>query len=161
MEEYKMKILVGCLYHETNTFNPFPTNTSDFVLHEGEEAAKRVASTEVFRNFGADVIPSIYATGLSSGIVKKETYRYFADKILDVLKENRDIDGMWFHLHGAMVVEEVGSGELALLKEIRELVGYEIPISLTLDIHANISEEMQMYVNIVRAYRTVPHVDQP
>lgn len=155
-----MKILVGCLYHETNTFNPFPTNISDFVLHEGEEAAKRVASTEVFRDSGAEVIPSIYATGLSSGIVKKEAYRYFADKILDVLKENREIDGLWFHLHGAMVVEEIGSGELALLKEIRELVGYEISISLTLDIHANISEEMQKYVNIVRAYRTVPHVDQ-
>lgn len=161
MEEYKMKILVGCLYHETNTFNPFPTSAGDFVLHEGEEAAKRVASTEVFRDFGAKVIPSIYATGLSSGIVKKEAYRYFADKLLGVLKENRDIDGIWLHLHGAMIVEEIGSGELALLKEVRELIGYDIPISLTLDIHANISEEMQKYVNIVRSYRTVPHVDQP
>jgi len=26
MGEYKRKIIVECLYHETNTFNPFPTN---------------------------------------------------------------------------------------------------------------------------------------
>lgn len=155
-----MKVLVGCLYHETNTFNPFATNTSDFVLLEGEQAAERVASTEVLRKRGAEVIPSIYATGLSSGIVKKETYRYFADKMLAVIKKEPQIDGIWLHLHGAMVVAEIGSGELALIKEIRECIGEEIPISLTLDIHANISKELHKHVNIVRSYRTVPHVDQ-
>jgi microcystin degradation protein MlrC len=156
-----MKIVTGCLYHETNTFNPFPTSVDDFVLVEGNEVVNRLASTEVFKEQGVEIIPSIYATALSSGTVKKEAYRYFADKFLSVLEKNKDIDGIWLHLHGSMVVEEIGSGELALLKEIRECIGFDIPISLTLDIHGNLAEDFHQYVNIVYSYRTVPHVDQP
>src|SRR5690625_4585464 len=155
-----MKILTGCLYHETNTFNPFLTTRDDFVLYEGDEVKQRLASTKVFEENSINIVPSIHATALSSGIVKLETYHYFARKIISVIKKNRDIDGIWLHLHGAMVVESLGSGELALLKEIRRYIGYEVPISLTLDIHGNISEQFHKYVNIVYSYRTVPHVDQ-
>ncbi|GAB3063898.1 M81 family metallopeptidase [Virgibacillus ainsalahensis] len=156
-----MKIITGCLYHETNTFNTFSTSVDDFVLVEGKEVENRLASTQVLKDNGAEIIPSIYATALSSGTVRKEAYRYFADKFLSVIKENRDIDGIWLHLHGSMVVEEIGSGELALLKEIREHIGHDIPISLTLDIHGNLADDFHKYVNIVYSYRTVPHVDQP
>lgn len=155
-----MKIVVGCLYHETNTFNPFLTSTDDFVLVEGDKAAERLASTAVFQEHGIEVVPTIYATALSSGIVKQETYRYFANKIVAVLQQHSAIDGIWLHLHGAMVVEGIGSGELALLKEIRACVGKDIPISITLDIHGNIAKDFYKYVNIVCSYRTVPHVDQ-
>lgn len=156
-----MKILTGCLYHETNTFNPFKTTKNDFVLVEGEEIKSRLASTEVFVENKVNIVPSIYATALSTGIVEKETFDYFADKMISVIENNRDIDGIWLHLHGAMVVEDVGSGELALLKKIRDCIGYDIPISLTLDIHGNLAEEFHKYVNIVYSYRTVPHTDQP
>lgn len=155
-----MKILTGFLYHETNTFNPFKTTEDDFVLVEGEDIKNRLASTEVFENETVNIVPSIYATALSSGIVTKKAYNYFADKILSILRNNLDVDGIWLHLHGSMIVEEIGSGELDLLKKIRECIGYETPISLTLDIHGNISDEFYNYVNIVYSYRTVPHTDQ-
>lgn len=156
-----MKIMTGCLYHETNTFNPFPTSIEDFVFVEGDGVKDRLASTEVFKHNNVSIVPSIYATALSSGLVSKKAYRFFADKFLSVLERNEDLDGIWLHLHGSMVVEGIGSGELALLKEIRACIGYDIPISLTLDIHGNLSEDLHKYVNIVYSYRTVPHVDQP
>ncbi|MBS4206646.1 M81 family metallopeptidase [Bacillus sp. FJAT-50079] len=156
-----MKIVVGCLYHESNTFNPFYTHSSDFVLIEGEEVLDRLASTQVFKEAGMEVIPSIYAVGLSSGIVTEEAYRYFANKILEVIKNEGDIDGIWLHLHGSMTVENIGSGEWQLIKEIRQIVGDEVPISLALDIHGNLPSDLVDNVNIIRSYRTVPHVDQP
>ncbi|MFD2209580.1 M81 family metallopeptidase [Virgibacillus halophilus] len=155
-----MKVVVGGLYHESNTFNPFSTSEKDFVLVEGEEMLNRVESTSVFKKAGFEIVPSIHAFGLSSGMVTESAYRYFADKLLAVLKNEKDIDGIWLHLHGAMTVERIGSGELQLLKEMREIVGYDIPISLALDIHGNNAVELEKYVNIVRAYRTVPHTDQ-
>lgn len=155
-----MKIVVGCFYHETNTFNPFSTRVNDFVYLEGEAVLERLGASEVFEKRGATLIPSVYATALSSGEVTNETYRFFADKILEKLKEESDVVGVWLHLHGSMVVEGLGSGELALMKEIREIVGDEVQISLTLDIHANIALDFHEYVNIVRSYRTVPHEDQ-
>lgn len=155
-----MKIVVGGLFHESNTFNPFLTGVDAFNLFEGDDVLDKIACTDVFKEAGATIIPTIHAFGLPSGVVKKEVYRYFADKILDVLEKETDIDGIWLHLHGAMIVEEVGSAELQLLKEIRKIVGHEIPISLTLDAHANNTTELVDYANIIRAYRTAPHVDQ-
>jgi microcystin degradation protein MlrC len=140
-----MKVLTGCVYHETNTFNPNKTNLKNFVLDEGNSINERLASTEVFNENKVEVIPSIYATALSSGIVTYETFRYLSDKILSIVKTNQDIDGVWLHLHGSMVVENIGSGDLQLLKEVREVIGDGIPISLTLDIHANIPKELSKY----------------
>ncbi|MEI3606500.1 M81 family metallopeptidase [Pseudogracilibacillus sp. SE30717A] len=155
-----MKIIIGGLYHESNTFNPMLTEKDHFSIVEGNQVYDRVCSTQVFREEGATVIPSIYATALSSGVVSEKTYRYFSDKILTVVKKEADIDGIWLHLHGSMTVENIGSGELQLLKEIREIVGFDIPISLTMDIHGNNTDELKDYANIIRAYRTVPHIDQ-
>lgn len=154
-----MKVLAGCFYHETNTFNPIWTHKEDFVLVEGDAVLDRLYGVAALREQQVDVIPGIYATGLSSGIVTKSTFEFFANKLLDVLRKT-EVDGIWLHLHGSMVVEDVGSGELALIKQIREIVGSQLPISLTLDIHGNIPEELSQMVNIVRAYRTVPHTDQ-
>ncbi|GIP36106.1 M81 family metallopeptidase [Paenibacillus sp. J2TS4] len=154
-----MKVLVGCFYHETNTFNPQPTHKEDFVFVEGDAVLDRLHSVAALRMQQVDVIPGIYATGLSSGIVTKSTFDFFAQKLLAVLQDT-EVDGIWLHLHGSMVVEGIGSGELELIKQIRAFVGSQIPISLTLDIHGNIPEELSQLVNIVRAYRTVPHTDQ-
>lgn len=155
-----MKVMIGGLYHESNTFNPFPTDENHFVFVEGIQVLERVCSTKVFNNANVEIIPSIYATALSSGIVTEKAYRFFADKIISTLEDSPDINGIWLHLHGAMTVENIGSAELQLLKEIREVVGFQIPISLTLDIHGNIPPELMRYANIIRAYRTVPHTDQ-
>ena len=47
------------------------------------------------------------------------------------------VDGIWLYLHGAMEVEHIGSGELALLRMVRERVSFNVPIALALDFHAN------------------------
>lgn len=155
-----MRVLVGCFYHETNTFNPQPTTIDDFVVVEGAEVLERVQSTNVFKENNVEVVPSIYASGLSSGIVEKKTFETLLNKIVSILKTDTKIDGIWLHLHGSMIVEGIGSGELALIKEIRSYIKENLPISLTLDIHGNIPKELSEHVNIVRSYRTVPHIDQ-
>lgn len=155
-----MKVFVGSFYHEATTFNPYLTEIDDFTFIEGVKSLERFASTKIFKDEGIEIVPSIYATAISSGILTEQTYCYFADRLIAKLKEVTNIDGIWLHLHGSMEVENLGSGELALLKEIREVCGFDIPISLTLDFHANLKNEFHQYVNIVRSYRTVPHVDQ-
>jgi len=155
-----LKVLVGCIYHESNTFNPFPTDLSDFVIIENNEMLNKIASVQTFKNYGFEVIPSIFASGLPSGTVKKKAFFYIIEKVIKKLEKEPDINGIWFHLHGSMNVEDIGSGELTLLKTIREVVGNNVPISITLDIHANIPDELHKYANIIRSYRTVPHTDQ-
>lgn len=155
-----MRIIVGNWYQESTTFNPIVMDERSFVFFEGEESKYRVAATEALEKRGIEVIPTIYATAISGGCVTEGAYRFFADKIINVLKREKDIYGIWLHLHGAMEVVNIGSGEAALLKEIREIVGDEIPISLTLDLHGNIDPDVPKLANIIRGYRTAPHTDQ-
>src|SRR5690625_3301406 len=155
-----MRIVVGNWYQESTTFNPFLMDKRSFAFFEGEESRYRVAATEALEKRGVEVIPTIYATAISGGCVTEEAYRFFADKIINVLKREKDIDGIWLHLHGAMEVVNIGSGEAALLREMRDVVGDEIPISLTLDLHGNIDDDVPKLANIIRGYRTAPHTDQ-
>src|SRR5699024_8262254 len=90
----------------------------------------------------------------------EDAYRFYEEKILNVIKNEKEIDGIWLHLHGSMEVINIGAGEAELLRNIREIVGNEIPISLALDLHANVDDDVVRLANIIRGYRTAPHVDQ-
>ncbi|MEZ4507741.1 MAG: M81 family metallopeptidase [Thermomicrobiales bacterium] len=63
------------------------------------------------------------------------------------------------NLHGAMVAEDTPDAESEILRRVRATVGYEIPIAVTLDFHANIGQEMIALATIVTTYDTYPHTD--
>src|SRR5690625_3343587 len=155
-----MKVIVGCLYHETNTFNPYLTDVEAFTLATGDDALRRLASVPVFEAAGIEVIPSLFMTALPSGIVKASAYQHFVDALERALQEHPDADGLWLHLHGSMVAEGVDSAELDLLRRTRSLMGDNFLISLTFDAHANLPPQILELANIARGYRTVPHTDQ-
>ena len=155
-----MKVAIGMLYHEANSFNPFLTERQNFVFVEGQSVLERMYATEVFQKESVELIPLCYAVSMPNAIVSKETYEYFAERILKPLREHNDLDGIFLHLHGAMEVEGIGSGELDLLRRIREVVGEDVVIGLAMDPHANNYPGLTELVNVVRAYRTIPHVDQ-
>lgn len=155
-----MKIAAGMFYHEANSFNPDLVQKEDFVYCEGEEVIKRLYASEVFQRENAEIVPLIYAATLPNGIVDKDAYTYYADRILSILSENKDVDGVFLHLHGSMEVNELGSGEYHLVKSVRDLLGDDVIIGLCLDAHANTDPRLPALVNAMRNYRTVPHQDQ-
>lgn len=69
------------------------------------------------------------------------------------------LDGIYFHLHGASYVEELGSGEHHLIKEVRKIVGPYFPIAVSCDPHGNLSKEYVENCTILRSYRESPHTD--
>jgi len=62
-------------------------------------------------------------------------------------------------LHGAGVAECADDAEGELLARVRAVVGPEMIIIATLDLHANVTERMLALTNAMTAYRTYPHVD--
>lgn len=156
-----MKVLSGLIYHESNTFNPMLTGLDQFIVREGNEILQRFASTELFREAGFEVVPSVYATAFSSGPVAREAYEHIKSRLVAALEEHRDLDGVWLHLHGAMLIDEIGAAEVDILQAVRQHVGPDVPISVALDPHGNIDPRVYEFATVVRAYRTIPHVDQP
>jgi microcystin degradation protein MlrC len=59
-----------------------------------------------------------------------------------------------------MVVEGHEDGEGELLRRLRDAIGPEAPVVVTLDLHANVTEAMAMHASALIAFRTYPHIDQ-
>lgn len=154
-----MKVIIGAFAHESNDFCPYLTTKEMFEFYEGQEVINHLPVRDIFEQAGIEIIPSIYATAPSYGLVDEDTFFYFENKILDVIRENPDIDGIWMYCHGAMNVKNIGSGEYRLVCDIRDLVGDKCVISFGMDLHGNIEPDFVNKVNIYRCFHTAPHTD--
>ena len=158
-----MRILVASLGLETNTFTPVVTHYDDFRLERGPASLQRIAAVETFQKAGCTVIPSISADTVPSGPIDPESFARFCDEILAAIPPTAPgtavLDGVWLNLHGAMEVLGQGSGEERLLRVLRDALGFEVPIAVALDFHANNTPAVAELANIVCGYRTAPHTD--
>ncbi len=155
-----MKIICAAFQCEANSRAKTHPQKSDFEYFKGDDIFKKLVVKDVFEKAGFEVVPSIYSVALPSATVEKDIYLYYAEQILDTIKANADADGVYIFFHGSMEVEEIGSGELYLLKEIKKIVSEKCVISLAMDAHANITDELCDYADIVSGFKTVPHTDQ-
>ena len=152
-----MRIAIGSLQCEGNSLTPVYTRFEDFDYAPGEAMYQKIKVMDYLAEKGAEVIPSIYAHALPGGAVIKEDYLRLVGEIVDGIP--CDVDGVWLYLHGAMCVQEIGSGEAYLLRKIREKIGFDIPISVAMDFHADNSDEIVELANCVTGFRTAPHQD--
>jgi microcystin degradation protein MlrC len=169
-----VKIAVGGFQHETNTFAPTKADLSAFVdgggwpaLSRGEEIFSSTNGvnlpiagfTDEARALGHQLVPTAWAAASPSAQVTREAYETIAGYIVEGIRAAGGIDGVYLDLHGAMVTEHYQDGEGELLRRLRDLLGREMPIVASLDLHANVTPEMAGLADALVAYRTYPHVD--
>ena len=80
---------------------------------------------------------------------------------LDDLKSNLPVDAVQLSLHGAMATRDVPRPEAEIAKRVRELVGPDIPISGTFDLHGNEDGEFLKWANAAFVTKRFPHYDAP
>ena len=59
-----------------------------------------------------------------------------------------------------MVVEGRADGQADLLEQIRALVGADVPVVVSLDLHANVSDKLASLCDVMVSYRSYPHTEQ-
>jgi microcystin degradation protein MlrC len=153
-----MKIAVGSLQQESNTLSSKMSSYEDFTIYRGKDMLSRISVVDYLISAGIDVFPTLYANAVPGGPLRRCDFLRLRSELVSLIPRE-GMDGIWLYLHGALEVEDIGSGELSLVREIREKVGHSIPIALALDFHANNTEELMSLVNIVAGYRTAPHRD--
>ncbi|MBQ8732164.1 MAG: M81 family metallopeptidase [Oscillospiraceae bacterium] len=155
-----MKIIMASLQQESNSLCPKPSRTEDFERLYGADILTQLwPAEEVFREAGAEMIPLTFAHAVPGGTLEKESFLFLLGELLAALPLPCEADGIWLYLHGALNVEEIGSGELAILKALRERVGFDIPIAVAMDFHANLPVQIAEYANLICGYKTAPHSD--
>jgi len=81
------------------------------------------------------------------------------NRITAMLAEAGPVDGVYVANHGAMTATGSTDPDGDMLMALRAQVGAEVPIVVTLDLHANISKAMAEAAHMIVGYRTNPHVD--
>jgi microcystin degradation protein MlrC len=162
-----MKIAVTGLFHETNSFAPGMTEVNDFSgewVSGNDYFLQRYEHTRTSMGGVIDAAHAeqaqlecgLYVAATPSGMVSKEA----VERLLDEVVASVDVgaDGIVLILHGAMMAEGVPDVEGELLRRIRSIVPGK-PIVATLDLHANVSQEMVQYADVLVGYDTYPHID--
>lgn len=166
------KLAIIEIHQETNSFSTVPTELRNFeslALHYDEDVHrggdKHKLQVDGFRKaikrFGngqVEFIPILAAWSHSGGKITAEVFNHFKSHILKRVKEY-DLDGIYFSVHGAMGVENRHDPEGDLLADVRELTGPDLPIGVSCDLHANVTEKLVHHATYITAYRTNPHRD--
>ncbi|MDR2149964.1 MAG: M81 family metallopeptidase [Spirochaetaceae bacterium] len=164
-----MRILIGGMNHESNTFNPIITGKDDFIVLHGdalftEGLLPSYASTGIIRELqaeGCTLVPTVLARAVPNGAVSASFYQSLKDEFLNRTKaalEQGSIDGVCLALHGSMKVAGLGCAEENLLASLRSLLP-DCPFTVALDMHATITPALLRLVDGFVGYKTAPHVD--
>jgi microcystin degradation protein MlrC len=165
------RVLTARFMHETNTFSRVPTDMAmirrrDYHLDNEIPAAFRGtrsafgATFEAADKFGWTLVHPVSANPNPSGIVTDAAFEQIVAMVLDAVDTKGPIDGALLHLHGAMVSESHEDAEGEFLARLRHRLGPDVPVVVTLDLHANVTQRMADNANALIAYRTYPHIDQ-
>ena len=167
------RVVVAMMSHETNTFSPVVTdlarfsrggvNERDKVPLAGAEAIATFSDTKsclggylsVCKREGSEVIVPVAGDAAPSGPVEDDAYEYMVQAIVDAVD---DCDAMLLDLHGAMVTKSFPDGEGELLRRLRA-ARPDVPIAVSLDMHAIITELMVSNCTLIAGYQTYPHID--
>jgi microcystin degradation protein MlrC len=171
------RIAVGGFLHESHSFAPRPTSYADFlqpgglppfIAGEGLVAAMRPCSVPIAGAIGvaeaegAMLAPLAWGFANPAGPVQDEAFERIAARIcarLSMALDEGNLDGVYLDLHGAALVDSFPDAEAELLRRVRAITGAALPLAISLDPHANLTQRMVDLVDVAVPFRTYPHVD--
>jgi microcystin degradation protein MlrC len=165
-----MRIAIGGISHETNTFCTGLSTVENFKQgewSEGEEIIRVHTGVrdyeggilEAAERLNIEVAPTFAAQAQPSGTISREAYDLLSGQLLAGLRSAGKVDGYCLSLHGAGVAEGIDDLEGTLLAEIRELAGPDLPIVVTLDLHGNLTQAMLDNATALLGVHLYPHSD--
>lgn len=159
---------------ECNRFAPVATE-QDFaartlisgaaMLTEARSAAPRMLGE--MPGFVADMdasgawepVPLLLAMAEPNGPVSHAFFQYLMTDWEAGLRAAGTVDGVYCVLHGAGLTTEDHDPEGTMLAMIRRIVGPDMPLVASYDLHANVSDADVTPLNGFIGYRTNPHMD--
>lgn len=164
-----MRIVIGGIMQESNTWSPIKSKIEHFHTHSyliGQDVLKLAGSQNEISGFiqackeqGVEIVPSMYANAVSWGAIETESRQQLKATLLEQIKKAGKCDGVLLAFHGSMVGEDCDDVEGDMLSDLRREVGNDVPIVITLDHHANITNQMISNIDGVVGYKTYPHID--
>lgn len=160
-----MRIAIGGIAHETNTYVRQPTTLDDFTVRRGDGllAGEAVGALSGLVGgtveAGAEPLPLLHAWANPWGVIEQATYDRLKTELLDRLADAGAVDLVALDLHGAGVTEDLDDLEADLVGEVRALVGGNVVVVATHDLHGNVSQAEADALDLLFCCEQYPHDD--
>ena len=162
-----MRIGVGYLLQESNTFSPVETHLRDFHPQFGAALLDRWRGTrteigaflDVLEPSGHEIVPLFAGWAMTAGPMSAETFDQLKTKVTRQAREDGPFDALLLALHGSLSAAETDDCDGELLEALREIAGPVALVALTLDLHANVTAKIASNADAVVGYKTYPHTD--
>jgi len=167
-----MKVVIAEFIQETNSFSQIPSDRKLFegtspilygneILQHDTERNEEMSGVLLRLRQYEDIciLPAISARCVSGGRVTEEMFNDVASSILTLIRNNNPVDAIVLCLHGAMMCSNTDDAEGTLLELVRKEAGPSVIISVSLDLHSNITKRMIDNANALVGYHTYPHID--
>ena len=160
-------LVVECM-QEISSFNPLPSGYENFHIERGDEMLGHLGrntalggALEAMQNAGLEPVLCMGARAGSAGLLSAAGWKRLSGEVLEsiVAGAKTGIDGVYFSLHGAMGADGELDPEGYLLTQTRKIVGNDVPIVISLDLHGILTDRMLRQIDGVAIYHTYPHVD--
>ncbi|MEZ6044168.1 MAG: M81 family metallopeptidase [Planctomycetaceae bacterium] len=163
-----VRIAIGGILTECNSFGGLPIDLATYEASEllrGNEILQMKHSVvggmlHTLETRGATPVPLIYASACSAGPMTEECYQQIRKEFVAELEKALPVDGVLLPMHGSSVAYGEDDPEGDLVHIARELVGPDVPVIVSLDLHANVTDRMVHDADALLAWETYPHVDQ-
>ena len=166
-----VKVAIGAFQHETNTYaaDVFGLTTRDlFGQVYGQRIINAFTTAKIpiggfiaaAKELNYELVPTFYCNATPSGTIDGKDYEYLKDQLVSSIAKALPVDAVAIELHGAGVSEFHDDIESDIGKAIREIIGPDIPLICSLDLHGNIYDEMLQHWDAMVGYRLYPHEDQ-
>ncbi|WP_328603782.1 M81 family metallopeptidase [Amycolatopsis sp. NBC_00345] len=157
----KLRVGITGIAIESSTFSPHRSTVDDFHVTRGDELLARYDFLRELPEWtdGVEWVPLVHARSLPGGAVTEEAYAELSGEILERLRAAEGLDGLFFDIHGAMSVVGRTDAEGELAAQVRAIVGPDVLVSASMDLHGNVSRELATALDLITCYRKAPHTD--
>ena len=165
-----MVLFISGFATETNTFSPLPTGAASFYNESfrrrdasRDETAPWTAAQRVWRARaeadGLGVVESLNAFAQPAGLTVRAVYEELRDTLVADLRAAMPVDAVCLTLHGAMAADGYDDCEGDLIRNVRSVVGPDVPIGVELDLHCHLTPTMVDNATVIVTYKEYPHTD--
>lgn len=165
-----MKIFLATFGSEIDSFSPIPTSIETFEVcclirppmadsEQNWAAVPQLVFRRLARDEGYEIVESLCAHAMPAGLPSRVLYESLRDEILDDLRAAGPVDGVLFHLHGALIAEGYDDCEGDFLARTREIVGPKAAVGIVFDLHAHLTVDMIANATVMIGLKEYPHTD--
>lgn len=152
------RIAVGGIHTECSTSSSVLMQPEDFRVLRGPDLLAH-EYFDFLEAEGVEHLPLLHARAVPGGPLARATYEGFKAEFLERLKATLPIDGLYLAMHGAMNVEGMDDAEGDWISAARAVVGPDVPVAASYDLHGNVTQKIVDQLDIFAGYRTAPHID--